>query len=121
MVHFAIASALKKIPAAFYRTATGTEPVRDWLKTLSRADRREIGQDIATVEYGWPVGMPVCRSLGHGLWEVRSDLANNRTARVLFCVVRSNLVLLHGFIKKTEKTPDKELSLAHKHMREIES
>lgn len=80
---------LKKIAAAFYRTAAGTEPVRDWLRALPPEDRREIGQDIATVEYGWPVGMPVCRPLGQRLWEVRSNLPGNRTARVLFCIARA--------------------------------
>ncbi len=111
---------LKKIAAAFYRTAAGTEPVRDWLKGLSAEDRREIGQDIATVEYGWPVGMPVCRPLGQGLWEVRSSLLGNRIARVIFCIAEAHMVLLHGFIKKTQKIPDKDLALAHKRMKEIQ-
>lgn len=76
--------ALKKIVAAFYRTPGGTEPVRDWLKALSPEDRGDIGQDITTVEYGWPVGMPVCRPLGRGLWEVRSNVSDNRIARIIF-------------------------------------
>src|ERR1700760_1259035 len=75
----------KKLPAAFYRTPSGTEPVRDWLQDLPRDDRHKLGFDIGTVEYGWPVGMPLCRSLGDGLWEIRSDLPGNRTARVIFC------------------------------------
>jgi phage-related protein len=112
---------LKKITAAFYRTPGGTEPVRDWLKSLPSEDRRLIGQDIATVEYGWPVGMPVCRSLGLGLWEVRSDLHRNRTARVLFCISQDRMVLLHGFMKKTRQTPDADVSLARKRMKEIQS
>ena len=119
MVQCCITPLLKKIPAAFYRTAAGTEPVRDWLKSLSREDRREIGQDIVTGEYGWPAGMPLCRSLGHGLWEVRSNLPGNRTARVIFCIVQAHMVLLHGFIKKTQKTPDEDLALARKRMKEI--
>jgi phage-related protein/predicted XRE-type DNA-binding protein len=105
---------LKKLAAAFYRTSAGTEPVRDWLKSLSPDERREIGQDIATVEYGWPVGMPLCRPLRQGLWEVRSDLPGNRTARVIFCVAQGQMVLLHGFIKKTQKIPDEDLVLARK-------
>ena len=120
MVQCFITPLLKKIPAAFYRTEAGTEPVRDWLKGLSREDRREIGQDIATVEYGWPVGMPVCRSLGQGLWEVRSNLPGNRTARAIFCIVQTHMVLLHGFVKKSQKTPDKDLVLARIRMKEIE-
>ena len=111
---------LKKIVAAFYRTPAGTEPVRDWLKSLPPEDRREIGQDIATAEYGWPVGMPVCRPLGQGLWEVRSNLSGNQPARVIFCIARGQMVLLHAFVKKTRRTPDEDLALARKRMKEIE-
>jgi phage-related protein len=103
----------KKVPAIFYRTEAGGEPVREWLKSLSPDDRRRIGEDIKTVEFGWPVGMPVCRPLGHGIYEVRTTLAQNRIARVLFYIDRrSRTVLLHGFIKKTEKTPPEDLELA---------
>ena len=111
---------LKKVPARFYLTPTGGNPVRDWLIGLPPEDRREIGHDIGTVEYGWPLGMPLCRSLGEGLWEVRSTLPSRRIARVLFCLVRSELVLLHGFIKKTQKTPADELALARKRQKEID-
>jgi len=112
----------KRIPAAFYHTGTGTEPVRAWLKALSDEDRRIIGLDIATVEYGWPVGMPVCRSITgrRGLWEVRSSLPDGRIARVFFCIHRGRLMLLHGIVKKTEKSPDSDLDLAMKRKREIE-
>jgi len=111
---------LKKIPAAFYQTGAGREPVRDWLRVLGAEDRKVIGEDIATVEYGWPVGMPICRPLGKGLWEVRSTLTNNRIARVIFGIVKNRMILLHGFIKKTQKTPDKDLSLARERLKEIE-
>lgn len=111
---------LKKIPAVFYQSSPGREPVRVWLKTLDDQDRKVIGEDIATVEYGWPIGMPTCRPLGKGLWEVRSNLANNRIARVIFGIVRNQMVLLHGFIKKTRQTPDEDLSLAHHRLKEIE-
>ena len=87
---------------------------------MPQEERREIGQDIATVEYGWPIGMPACRPLGQGLWEVRSNLAGNRTARVIFCIAQGHMVLLHGFVKKTQKTPDEDLALARKRMKEIE-
>ena len=120
MVRCAIGPTLKKIAAAFYRTAAGTEPVRDWLKGLSPEERREISQDIATVEFGWPVGMPVCRPLGQGLWEVRSTLPGNRIARVIFGIAQAHMVLLHGFVKKTQKIPDEDLALARKRMKEIE-
>lgn len=111
---------LKKLPAHFYRSATGAEPVRDWLMSLPGQDRRTIGLDIATVEYGWPVGMPACRPLGAGLWEVRSDLTQNRTARVLFCVAHGSMVLLHAFTKKTRATPKPDLDIARARQKEIE-
>ena len=98
----------------------GAEPVRDWLKSLPSEDRREIGEDIATVEYGWPVGMPVCRPLGQGLWEARSTLHGNRIARVIFCIAQGRMVLLHGFVKKTQKIPNEDLTLARSRMKEIE-
>jgi phage-related protein len=104
----------KRVPAIFYRTEAGGEPVRDWLKSLpTREDRKQIGEDIKTVEFGWPVGMPVCKPLGDGIYEVRTSLARNRIARVLFYIDRKGrMVLLHGFIKKTQKTPHEDLELA---------
>ncbi|MGH9440547.1 MAG: type II toxin-antitoxin system RelE/ParE family toxin [Terriglobia bacterium] len=109
----------KRIPVIFFRTAAGGEPVREWLKLLEPVqDRKQIGVDIKTVEFGWPIGMPVCRPLGDGLYEVRSGLTQNRIARVLFYIdVESRMVLLHGFIKKTQKTPPADLELARKNKR----
>ena len=105
----------KRIPAIFYRTDAGEEPVRDWLKRLSPEDRKRIGEDIKTVEFGWPVGMPVCKPLSNGIYEVRSSLAQNQIAQVLFYIdKRSRMVLLHGFIKKTQKTPQEDLELARR-------
>lgn len=109
----------KKIAAAFYRNAAGTEPVRGWLTGLGEEDRRIIGYDIATVEYGWPIGMPICRPMGQGLFEVRSNLTGRRISRVLFCTTGEQLVLLHGFIKKTQKTPKADVDLARARMKEI--
>jgi phage-related protein len=111
--------ALKKVPAVFYATAAGAEPVREWLKSLTPEDRKILGTDIATVEYGWPVGMPVCRAMGKGLWEVRSTIAHG-IARVLFCLHDGRMVLLHGFIKKTQKAPQADLDLALKRKKEME-
>jgi phage-related protein len=104
----------KRVPAIFFRTEAGGEPVRDWLKGLpSRDDRKRIGEDIKTVEFGWPVGMPVCKPLGDGIYEVRTRLVQNRIARVLFYIdKKGRMVLLHGFIKKTRKTPDDDLEMA---------
>ena len=105
----------KKAPAIFYRTEAGGEPLRGWLKRLTQEDRKRIGEDIKTVEFGWPIGMPVCKPMGGGVYEVRSSLGQNRIARVLFYIDRkSRMVLLHGFIKKTQKTPDEDLELARR-------
>jgi phage-related protein len=110
----------KTIPAAFYSTETGAEPVREWLKDLDAEDRRIIGTDIKTVEFGWPVGMPVSRPMGNGLFEVRSTITGKRIARILFCIHEGNMVLLHGFVKKTKKTPDTDLATALKRKKEVE-
>jgi phage-related protein len=110
---------LKKLPAVFYCTAAGNEPVREWLKDLDEADRRIVGHDIATAEFGWPVGMPVCKSLGKGLYEIRSDIRHGRITRVIFCVADGKMVLLHGFIKKTQKTPKADLDLASRRQKEV--
>ncbi len=75
--------------------------------------------DIATVEYAWPMGKPLCESLGGGLWEVRSNISDGRIARVIFCVQEGRMVLLHGFIKKTRKTPKKDRDLALKRRKEM--
>lgn len=103
----------QRLYVAFFRTTSGKEPVRDWLKSLPEADKKAIGVDIKTVQYGWPLGMPLVRPLGEGLWEVRIDL-DRRTARVLFTVAGDRIVLLHGFFKKTQKTDDRDLQLARK-------
>jgi phage-related protein len=109
----------RKIPLVFYRTRAGSEVVRDWLRGLTREDRNAIGQDLMRVQFRWPVGMPLARSLGDGLWEVRSDLGSNRISRVFICFTGGQLVALHGFIKKTQKTPDAELRLGYRRMREF--
>src|ERR1700704_1310373 len=110
-----------KIPVVFYRTRSGAELVRDWLRSLDERDRNVIGLDLMRVQFRWPVGMPLCRAMGDGLWEVRSSLPSNSIARVLFCVARDRIVVLHGFIKKTQKTPDEELALARKRKKEFEA
>ena len=102
---------LKRVPAVFFRSRTGAEPVRDWLRSLDKQDRFRIGTDLKTVEFGWPIGMPTCRPLGQGLFEVRTTL-DNRIGRVLFCIGNGQMILLHGFIKKTQKTPKADLDLA---------
>ena len=103
----------RPLKVVFFKTATGNEPVREWLKELSKADCKVIGTDILTVRYAWPVGKPLVDNLGDGIWEVRSRL-DNRIARTLFALVNQEIVLLHGFIKKQQKTPQDELDLAKK-------
>ena len=109
----------KKLPARFYISQTGRNPVRDWILALSADDRQTIGKDIQKVEFGWPIGRPHCAPLGHGLWEVRSDLADNRIARVVFCMGEGYMILLHGFMKKTRKTPQQDIDLALARKREV--
>lgn len=103
---------LKRLPARFYRSGSGREPVREWLKSLDAVDRRIIGEDIKDVEFSWPIGMPLVRSLGRAIWEIRSGLPQGRIARVLFCIERDCMVLLHGCMKKTQKTPQQDIDLA---------
>lgn len=95
----------------FFRTDAGNEPVREWLTDLPKEHKRLIGTDIKTVQFGWPIGMPVVRKLDSGLWEVRTTLEDT-IARVIFTVVGAEMVLLHGFIKKSQKTPTVDLQTA---------
>ena len=103
----------RPLAVVFFRTEAGNEPVREWLKGLPKEDRKTIGEDILTVQYAWPVGKPLVDHLGEGIWEIRSRLAN-RIARTLFIEAEEEIVLLHGFIKKTRKTPKDDLVLAKK-------
>lgn len=108
----------KIISIGFYRQANGQEPVREWLKSLKKAERKTIGEDIKMVQEGWPLGMPLVGNLGKGLWEVRSILPNTIT-RALFVMHQGQRVLLHGFIKKTQKTALQDLELARKRAKEV--
>ncbi|MDE0448802.1 MAG: type II toxin-antitoxin system RelE/ParE family toxin [Spirochaetaceae bacterium] len=110
----------KSIVARFFRLPGGREPVRDWLGEQSPEDKRRIGGDLMKVEFGWPCGPPLCRSLSGypGLYEVRSRLITRRIARVFFTVSEQNMVLLHGFIKKSQATPLRELKLAERRAKE---
>ena len=109
----------KRVSARFFERENGSQPVREWLLQLSDQDRTSIGDDIRTAEFGWPLGMPLCRSISGvaGLWEIRSRLNGGRIARVLFCVREGQLVLLHGFEKKSQKPPAGELENAIRRMK----
>lgn len=109
----------KRLAARFFENSSGRVPVREWLLELRPEDRKIVGFDIRTAEFGWPVGMPLCRAMSShkGLWEIRSNLTDGKIARVLFCIHGGSMVLLHGFIKKTQKTPKADLDLAARRMR----
>jgi len=111
----------KTLQAMFYRSLSGNEPVRNWLLELDKQDRKAIGEDIATLEFEWPVGKPKCSPMQgvRGLYEVRSSISDRRIARIFFVIVGCRMVLLHGFIKKTRKTPDKDLKTAVQRMKEV--
>ena len=108
--------ALPTLGARFFMTDAGSEPVRDWLKGLPVAERKTIGEDIKTVQFGWPLGMPLVAHLESGIWEVRTRL-NTRIVRVLFVLDGDVMILLHGFIKKEQKTPKPELDLAKERLK----
>lgn len=110
----------QKIELVFYRSDGGNEPVRDWLLGMSDQNRREVGLDLMRVQFAWPVGMPLVRPLGDGLFEVRTSLPDKTIARVLFCFHKGELFALHGFIKKTRATPPEDLQLARKRKAEVE-
>jgi phage-related protein len=105
-----------RLQVVFFKTEAGHEPVREWLKTLPQEEKKIIGQDIKTVQFGWPLGMPLVRKLDKNLWEVRSHLPN-RIARVLFTVNDNIMVLLHGFVKQSQKTSADDLALAKQRLK----
>ena len=107
----------RPLAVVFFQTGAGNEPVRTWLRELSKEERRAIGEDILTVQFAWPVGKPLVDSFGGGLWEIRSNL-KGRIARTLFIIHDEEIVLLHGFIKKDRKTPKPDLDLAKKRMKQ---
>lgn len=109
----------KKISVFFFQSETGKMPVREWLLGLSTEDKKIIGEDIKTAELGWPVGMPVARPLGDKLFEVRSVIKNGDQARIIFTIYKSLMILLHGFIKKSKKTPKRDLELAKNRMKKF--
>ena len=114
-------AAPSKTPLIFFRTTGSSEPVRDWLKGLQQQDRKEVGLDLMRAQWRWPVGMPLCKPLGQGLWEVRTNLSSSRISRVFIGMNEGFLVALHAFIKKTQRTPDSELAIARKRLKELAS
>ena len=110
----------KAITVRFYAASSGHEPVKQWLiDDINNTDRKTIGQDLQTVEYGWPMGMPIVCKMARNLWEVHSNISNGRIARVFFTVTVKDLILLHGFVKKSQTTPKQDLNLAKRRRDEV--
>lgn len=109
---------MKKINARFYKTENGNEPVREWLKSLTIEEKKKIGEDIKSAEFGWPIGMPTCKHLGKGLHEIRTSVSD-KWARIFFCVADNFMILLHAIMKKSNSTPKQDLELARKRMNEF--
>lgn len=118
MVHFNQMKPDRPLPVLFYMTEAGNEPVREWLVSLTKKEKKIIGEDIKTVQFGWPSGMPLVEKLEAGLWEVRTKL-KNKISRVIFTMTDEYIVLLHGFIKKTRKIPKQDLDTARSRMKEL--
>ncbi len=109
------------LTVVFYKSTSRHIPVLEWLRDLQPQDRRAIGLDLLRVQENWPIGMPLCKSLGQGLWEVRSSLQGGRIARLMFCLKDIDVYVLHGFFKTTQKTPQTDLELARKRMKDVMS
>ncbi len=118
MVQFQSEDENIRLQVVFFQTQRGNEPVREWLKSLPTDEKRVLGEDIKTAQFGWPLGMPLIRKLEPGLWEVRSNLPSG-IARVLFTVEANTMILLHGFTKKSQKTPLNDLQLARERLKQV--
>jgi len=110
---------INPLKVVFYKTGADHEPVREWFRSLTKEEKKMIGEDIKTVQLGWPIGMPVVKGMKKGIWEIRTRL-KNKISRVLFTVYEENIVLLHGFIKKSHKAPRQDLDLARKRLKDLE-
>lgn len=119
LIHKIMIEGLQRIPLRFWKSDSDREPVREWLNTLPLEDRRILGRDMAKVQFGWPIGLPLCRPLKDGLWELRSTLPSRREARILFGFHEGLLIALHGFIKKSRETPKHELKIARERLNEV--
>jgi len=108
----------RPIPVVFFRLDSGRESVREWLKDMNRTNRKSVGEDIMTLQFGWPVGMPLARKVDDGLWEIRSHVSSG-IARTFFTIFKRKIVLLHGFIKKSQKTPSNELATAKRRLTKL--
>jgi len=121
MYHFWYTGYVQNEPrmnVVFFQSQVGREPVREWIKSLPYQDKKTLGADIKTLQFGWPMGMPLVRKIEPDLWEIRSDISNG-IPRVFFTVQGQFIILLHGFVKKSTKTPLVDLSLARKRLIQV--
>jgi phage-related protein len=118
MIHTGM-QAPEPIALRFWKTAEGNEPVRNFLSELEKSDKKKIGADIRKVQFGWPIGMPLVKSLGKGLWELRTSMPSRKEIRVFFAIGEDEMILLHAFVKKSQKTPDKEIEIARLRLRRL--
>jgi len=101
----------KGFKAVFFETENGNQPARDFIKGLSKDDKRIVGADIRVIQNSFPIGLPLVRKIKHGLWEIRS-VVKDGISRIFFTFINEEIILLHGFVKKTQKTPSKEIDIA---------
>ncbi len=113
--------ATSKLKLSFFRSEQQVEPVREWLKELTKEEKRIIGTDLKTIQVSWPLGMPLVKNVGNSIWEARSHLPQGKISRIFFVIYNDTIVLLHGFIKKSQKIPPKELDLAKKRRQQLEA
>lgn len=113
--------ASSKLELSFFRSEQQVEPIREWLKELTKEEKRIIGTDLKTIQFGWPLGMPLVKNVGNSIWEARSHLPQGKISRIFFVIYNDTIVLLHGFIKKAQKIPQKELHLAKKRRQQLEA
>jgi len=118
MVQYGRPKVKPRLIVVFYQTALGAEPVREWLHSFSAVEKKVIGEDIKTVQIGYPIGMPLVEKIESDIFELRSKLPN-KIARILFTVEGGLMILLHGFIKKTNKIPPDDLRLARKRLHQV--
>lgn len=113
--------ATSKLEISFFRSEQQVEPVREWLKELTKEEKRIIGTDLKTIQVSWPLGMPLVKNVGNSIWEARSNLPQGKISMIFFVIYNDTIVLLHGFIKKAQKIPPKELDLAKKRRQQLEA
>lgn len=109
----------KRVHAFFYKTENGREPVREWLKEMSLQDKKSIGEDISAVEYLWPIGYPQVSKIDANMWELRSKISDKRISRIFFTIIFDKMILLHGIVKKSQKTPKQDLEFARGRLKKI--